>query len=140
MYKVLKRRLKDELVLRPFPQGGTAKSVWTDYRNDMLDMAGVAVYMFGNKVVEGQMGVHRSDGIEEEFDIAIVKGIKVLPLGFTGYVARELYDRVAADFVKYYPRATQQFQNDFQMLGDPTRSLRDQLATTLSALRILQTM
>jgi hypothetical protein len=140
VYKVLKRRLKDELVLRPFPQGPNAKAVWTDYRSDMLDMAGIAVYMFGNKFVEGQQGVHRSDGIVEEFDIALAKGVKVLPLGFTGYVARELYDRVAADFAKYYPRANQQFHDDFKLLGDASRSLQDQLRTTVSALRTLQTM
>lgn len=140
VYKVQQRRLKDELVLRPFPQGPTAKAVWTDYRNDMLDMAGVAIFMFGNKLVKGQADPQRSDGIEEEFNIASAKGVKVLPLGFTGYVARELYDRVAADFGKYYPKATQQFSDDFKLLGDATRGLQDQLRTTLSALRFLQTM
>jgi hypothetical protein len=141
IYKVLKRRLKDELVLRPFPQGGpAATSLWTDYRKDMLDMSGIAVYMFGNKLVPGHPDAQRSNGIEEEFDIAVVKGVKVLPLGFTGYVARELYDRVEQNFPTFYPKATQQFRNEFILLGDSKRSLSDQLQTTLSAIKILQTM
>lgn len=105
-----------------------------------VECEGIAVYMFGNKLVERKPDVQRSDGIVEEFGIAVAKGVMVLPLGFTGFVACELYDRVSNDFAKFYPRATQQFQNDFKLLGDATRSLPDQLQTTLSALRILQTM
>lgn len=140
IYTVQRRRLKDELVLRPFPQGTGAANLWTDYREDMLDMAGIAVFMFGNKVAGDPAMVQRSGGIEEEFRIAVHKGLKVLPLGFTGYVARELYDQVEQSFATYYPKSDAHFKAEFKQLGDPTRSLSDQLKTTLSAIRRLQLM
>jgi hypothetical protein len=140
MYNVLRRTLKDELVLRPFPQGPAAKPLWTAYRQDMLDMAGIAIFMFGNKLTGEPPTVQRSDGLVEEFEIAVQKGLKVLPLGFTGYVAKELYARVEKDFTTFYPRADAQFQAEFKHLGDQSKSLKDQLQTTLSAVRRLQLM
>jgi hypothetical protein len=140
IYTVLRRTLKDELVLRPFPQGAAAKPLWTAYREDMLELAGIAIYMFGNKLAGDPATVQRSVGLVEEFDIAVAKGLKVLPLGFTGYVAKELYDRVEQDFKTFYPRADATFEAEFKLLGDPSRSLADQLKTTLSAVRRLQTM
>lgn len=131
----------DQLIIRPFPQtGGAIKHLWSEYRKDMLDHAGMAVFMFGNKLVGDPPGLVLSNGMVEEFEIAVSKGIKVLPLGFTGYAARELYDRVDADKETYYPKATQRFLELFALLGDASRSLNDQQKTTLDALSELQGM
>jgi hypothetical protein len=48
------RTVSDEdLVMRPFPQvatgGMTLADQWTDYRKAMLDYAGIALFVFGNK-------------------------------------------------------------------------------------------
>lgn len=140
IYRVQRRSLTDQLVIRPFPQTVAGKALWTTYRHDMLDFAGMAVFMFGNKLVGDQQELKVSDGVFEEFEIARAKGINVLPLGFTEFAARTLYDRVSADFANFYPKATQAFRNQFAMLGDGTRSLPDQLQTTLDAINELQRM
>lgn len=139
-YRVQRRALRDQLIIRPFPQSAAGKLLWSAYRDDMLNFAGIAIFMFGNKLAGTPPSVAPSDGVLEEFRIAVDKGLKVLPLGFTEYAARTLYDLVAADFAKYFPRATPTFQVLFQQLGDPARPVADQLKTTLEALQELERM
>lgn len=140
IYHVQRRSLTDQLVIRPFPQSLQGQQLWRAYREDMLDFAGMAVYMFGNKMAGQPPSLQKSNGMVDEFDIACAKGVKVLPLGFTEFVARDLYDRVHSDFNRYYPTATPKFQTLFGLLGDPGRSLKDQLTTTIEALSELQRM
>lgn len=138
IYRVQRRSLRDQVVIRPFPQSEEGKRLWTTYRNDMLDFAGIAIFMFGNKIDQKTKELVLSDGIEEEFAIAREKGIKVLPLGFTGYVAANLYARVKADFDSFYPKASDGFRKHFEDLGDDTRTLDEQLNTLLAALEELK--
>lgn len=140
IYRVQRRSLTDQLVIRPFPQTVEAKRLWATYRRDMLDFAGIAVFMFGNKLEVGASEPTLSNGVIEEFEIALEKGIKVLPLGFTGFAAHVLYERVAAAFDTFYPNATLAFRRQFALLGDPSRSLPDQLQAALDALVALQRM
>lgn len=140
IYRVQRRALRDQVVIRPFPQSPDAKLLWTTYRRDMLDFAGVSIFMFGNKMDPKTNKVVKSDGIEEEFGIATAKGIKVLPLGFTGYVAASLYDRVKAEFDTFYPKATEVFREYFEHLGNATRPLDDQVKALLGALDELTKM
>ena len=140
IYRVQRRALRDQLIIRPFPHSTAGKMLWSAYRDDMLNFAGIAIFMFGNKMAGMPPSVAPSDGVIEEFRIAVDKGLKVLPLGFTGYAARTLYDLVAADFTQYFPGATPTFQVLFQQLGDPARPVADQLKTTLEALQELERM
>ncbi|WP_129779442.1 SIR2 family protein [Peristeroidobacter soli] len=141
IYQVQRRSLTDQLLIRPFPQSVTGKMLWTSYRHDMLAYAGLAVFMFGNKLEGGATpSVVDSNGMIEEFEIACAKGTRVLPLGFTGYVARQLYEKVFASFGAYYPTATTAFKQQFRHLGDTTRTLTEQLTTTVDALVELQKM
>jgi hypothetical protein len=140
IYRVQRRSVTDQIVIRPFPQSLQGKQLWSAYRADMLDHAGIAIFMFGNKLAGDPPTLEMSTGMVEEFEIAVGKGIKVLPLGFTGYVTRTLYDRVAADFVTFYPRASARFRTLFADLGDPAKSLKTQLSNTMEALSELQKM
>lgn len=140
IYHVQRRSLANQLIIRPFPQSLAGKQLWSAYRDDMLNFSGMAIYMFGNKFSESISSVELSNGMREEFEIAQRKGIKVLPLGFTGYIARELYDLVSNQFANFYPNATPDFVSLFKLLGDDSRSLQDQLKTTVDAIKILQKM
>lgn len=116
VYYTQKRTLKDELVIRPFPQSVDGKQLWSQYRSDMLDYAGIAIFMFGNKL-DGTGKLVDSNGMKEEFDIAISKGLRVLPLGFTGYMAKKLWESVNYEFEKFYPNASKSFKTAFEALG-----------------------
>ena len=93
---------EERLLLRPFPQGGDHKSLWNSYREDMINRAGVSIFLFGNKLVDETLQL--ADGIEKEFNIAKDNGHILLPLGYTGYKALELWNKINENFEVYYPK------------------------------------
>ncbi|MBI2718733.1 MAG: SIR2 family protein [Rhizobiales bacterium] len=95
----------EKLILRPFPQtarrGERRAQLYTRYRQDLASLAGTAIFLFGNRLKGGQ--VVEAPGVEEEFNIAVENGLKVIPVGVTGYAARSLWLRVNDDFDRYFP-------------------------------------
>ena len=87
----------DQLILRPFPQSQSGerplKELWTEYRRDMLAHAGIALFLFGNKL-EKDGEVVPSNGMREEFDIAVANGVFVIPIGITGSISADLWKEV----------------------------------------------
>jgi len=114
--------VEQRMILRPFPQnvpdGVDAKAMWTKYRRDMLSNVGVAVFIFGNKCVDGN--VIPADGMIEEFEISIEKNIVPIPVGVTGYTARELWSRVLTSFDEYVPNKL--LRASYEFLGDTDQS------------------
>lgn len=135
-----KRTVADELVIRPFPQSTDGQKLWPAYREDMLEFAGLAIFMFGNKLAGDPPAVVHSNGVVEEFNISVNKGLRVLPLGFTGFVARDLWNDVKLDFDKFYPGASARFKTIFEQLGDDSIGLDAQADAVIDALQILQQM
>lgn len=80
----------DRLVLRPFPQGivndETRRFLWKQYREDMISRAGISIFLFGNKSLNGS--VVNADGVISEFEIAKELGNLIVPVGCTGYAAK----------------------------------------------------
>jgi hypothetical protein len=93
-------KLKDQLMLRPFPQGVKGKETWHTYRNDMISYAGISIFIFGNKIVDGT--VVFADGVRKEFEIAKEQNILLVPVGATGSMGKELYSELLDNFSKYY--------------------------------------
>lgn len=116
IYRSQRTKLTDQLLIRPFPQATDAKKLWTRYRKDMLDYAGIAIFVFGNKEVGGELAL--SNGMREEFEIAISKGVIPIPVGSTGYIAEELWSEVLENFEKYFPGKSAQFKVLYKQLGD----------------------
>lgn len=133
-----RRTVTDELVIRPFPQSGEGQSLWRAYREDMLEFAGVALFMFGNKLAGSPPAVVPSNGMVDEFTIAVSKGLTVLPLGFTGFVAKDLWSQVKADFDTFYPNANARFNALFEQLGDDSVNPDVQVDAVIEALQLLQ--
>ncbi|MDR4485643.1 MAG: SIR2 family protein [Nitrospirales bacterium] len=120
-----------DVILRPFPQvatgGKSLTSRWTDYRRAMIDYAGIAVFVFGNK--KGATGIVPSNGMREEFEQCIQAGVKPLPIGATGFMAKTLWKEVSSGLTKHFPSANKQFIKEFKKLGDETRGATKLLAT-----------
>lgn len=114
------RSLDERIVLRPFPiaipDPAQRKLRWTAYREDMLTYAGVALFLFGNKR-DTAGAVVAADGVEEEFKLAVAKGLFVVPLGCTGGTAQALHQKVLIDFDTYYP--VPGYRRHFEALGRP---------------------
>jgi hypothetical protein len=126
----------EDLVMRPFPQVATGTSAlpvqWTQYRKAMLDYAGIALFVFGNKR-DASGDIVLSNGMREEFNLCVERGCHPLPVGATGYMAEELWKEMNADLSKFYPAATTGFTHDFKLLGDRSKSA-DELRAALQRL------
>lgn len=96
IYKTKYRHVSEHLGLFPFPQHDDGeKSIaerWTDNRNQMISEAGVCIFIFGNKKVNGK--VVSASGMMEEFRIAKERGKIIIPIGSTGAAAKEIFDEM----------------------------------------------
>jgi hypothetical protein len=131
----------EDLVMRPFPQVATGSSTlaeqWTNYRKAMIEHAGIAVFLFGNKR-DAHGNIVLSNGMREEFDICIANGIDPLPIGATGYMAEELWKEVKSQMNRFFPHATGAFAKDFDVLGDSSKTPADLAAAVLRLIHELQ--
>jgi hypothetical protein len=129
----------EQLVLRPFPQTQSGKrplsDLWREYRRTMLDHAGIAIFLFGNKLVDGKL--LESNGMREEFEIAREKGVFIIPIGVTGSVSRKLWEELLQSFdPTNHPRG-----NDIlpllSALGDDNTDLNEAKRITLRLLKMV---
>jgi Sir2- and TIR-associating SLOG family/SIR2-like domain len=85
--------IQDHLIVRPFPRKIADQKVrdalWGDFRRDLISQAGISIFMFGNKLVDGKVTL--SDGVRKEYEIARSLDLVTVPLASTGYVASELW-------------------------------------------------
>jgi len=91
-----KRLDSEQLILRPFPQSEVGNrpiaQVWHDYRADMISYSGIAIFLFGNKLKDGEVLV--ADGLIKEFEIAKSNGLLLIPVGATEYASRQIYNQL----------------------------------------------
>ena len=127
--------------MRPFPQvstgGGNLADQWKNYRIGILEYAGVAVFVFGNKD-DGKGNVIPSNGMRQEFDLAVQAGLIPLPVGATGFMAEEIWKEVSADLKKFVPAARKEFEDDFARLGDKSLSPADLLGAISNLIKHVQ--
>jgi hypothetical protein len=103
----------------------------------MLDYAGIAIFVFGNKR-DSSGNIVLSNGMREEFDLCVERGAHPLPIGATGFMAHALWTEMRADLSKYYPGASTDFATDFQLLGDASKSPDEVRATVQRLVEYLQ--
>lgn len=127
--------MRDQLILRPFPQGGPAiKENWEKWRQDMVSYAGIAIFIFGNKINENDSsGVINAAGVMREFEIAKMQGLSLIPIGNTGFAAEELWKDLIDKFEEFYPNQSSKLKTLFEALGkDPT-----EINTTQTVMNII---
>ncbi|WP_248767844.1 SIR2 family protein [Pseudomonas sp. MWU12-2345] len=89
---------EDQLIMRPFPQVATKtadlKQLWEQYRQRMIGLTGVAIFVFGNKRdVEGK--IIEASGVIREAEIAIERGCIIIPVGATGFAAQTVWKKIS---------------------------------------------
>lgn len=96
IYNTKYRHVSEYLKLFPFPQESTgektSKERWTKNRNQMISEAGVCIFIFGNKKEDKK--TVSSLGMMEEFAIAKEKGKIIIPIGSTGFTAKDIFDNM----------------------------------------------
>ena len=105
IYENPKKYSEDQLIMKPFPQFETNKKklpeLWEEYRQRMIALAGVAIFMYGNKLDE-KGEIIPANGVMREFEIAVQHGLLPIPIGATGYVAMKIFEEIEKDPKRYY--------------------------------------
>lgn len=131
---------QDQLILRPFPQYqvGTKPlpQVWTEYREDMVSRAGIAIFVFGNKFHAGS--VISSNGMREEYEIAKTKGLFLIPVGLTGYLAQELWSEVYSEFDEGNFTRGQEIKKQLGFLGEANATLVEARTAVMNIILLLK--
>ena len=136
------KTISDEyIVMRPFPQiatgGVSLPEQWTTYRKAMLSLAGIAIFIFGNK--KGNDGnIVPANGMQQEFDLAIEVGVKVIPIGATGHMAKTLWEKINASFNTYFPNTQQNFKDHFSVIGNPSSTAEQLINSTTQLVKLLK--
>lgn len=113
---------ENRLLLRPFPQGiednSTRQKLWRIYREDMISRAGVSIFVFGNKLENGK--IVSANGMRSEYEIAIENHNIIVPIGCTGYVAKEIWNEVKQNPSKFYTNIDNILMDAFEKLNMKT--------------------
>lgn len=126
----------EHLCLRPFPQNivdaDERKRVFTKYREDMIGPSGISVFLFGNKEdPTDATKVLLANGCEQEWKIAENNGDSIIPLGSTGYVAKEIFNEAKKNIDTYSylkPHIPQlETMTDIDKLSDLTVQIVDEI-------------
>ena len=131
--------LDDFLDVRPFPRGiadaERRAEVWDAYRKDLLSLPGIAVFLFGNKVIDGKILL--ADGLKKEFDISREQNVLTLPVGGTGGMAEKLGKDVVANFDVYFKDSDALHKDALIALQRPREKLNDYLSEILAIVKAL---
>lgn len=100
IYMHMESTRKDQLLLRPFPHGIEDATLWKKYREDMISRAGVSIFLFGNKLNDNKIVL--ANGMQSELEIAVAMHNLIVPVGCTGYVAHEIWDRINKNMSAFY--------------------------------------
>jgi len=107
IYESPEKFSEEQLVIRPFPQfetnGKKLPELWEEYRQRMISLAGISIFIFGNKNHEGK--IINANGVRREFEIAFENGLVLIPVATTGYMSKEIYEEVINNAEKYYSKA-----------------------------------
>lgn len=108
------------LTMRPFPQFIEDRKLrdetWNKYRKEIIGYAGISIFFMGNKFDNNT--VVNADGVKKEFEIAKELGLLLIPVGASGYMAKDLWDMVTDNVEHYYPSAPQEFIDAILALGE----------------------
>lgn len=119
VYRHRKGHLEDSLVMRPFPRANPDPAerarVWEAYRQELASEAGICLVVFGNKAENGAITL--AGGVRREVEIAREKGLAVVPIGGTGYVAQEIWTETQKTLERYFSDVTPELTAKFEELG-----------------------
>jgi hypothetical protein len=139
IYSTRQRSVDEQLLLRPFPIGIKSteerQRTYTRYREELVAQAGIAVFIMGNKEVDGK--VISADGMRAEFELAQRKGLYVIPVGSSGSLASELWKEVMGEIKRFFPKNSTKSRSLLEAIGKPVKSPDTLLKPLLELIELL---
>lgn len=100
IYNKRKERVSDQLQLFPFPVSSNSEEMRNNYRDNMISHAGITIFLFGNKLKDGNL--INSPGLQKEFKISHQKKMLLVPVGATGFASKQIWNEVINNYDIYY--------------------------------------
>jgi hypothetical protein len=129
-----KRFTANQLQAHPFPADeGTAparRRLYRRYRESMIDKAGIAIFLFGNKR-DKKGALVEADGVREEFEIARAQGLECIAVGATGWMAGQL----AAELKSTIAGRSARYRKAFAVANDSSAPADAVVAAVLQMVR-----
>jgi hypothetical protein len=139
IYKIHNGRVKDYLNMKPFPQyiedRDLRKRTWMRYRYEIISSVGIVIFFIGNKNIDGKILL--ADGMKEEFCIAKQLGLIVIPIGCSGYMAKEIWDEVQNNISAYYDTNNTELLEAIYELGEAVDKPEQLISKILNILDII---
>lgn len=139
IYSTRHRSVDEQLVLRPFPIGikneQERTSTFHRYREELISQSGIAIFIMGNKVVDGK--IVSADGMRSEFDLAKERGLHMIPIGASGAMAKTIWDEVMEKFEHFYPNSNPEIKRLLHKIGEVTDSPEDLIQPVLQLINVL---
>ncbi len=136
--RVLKRNDDQRLKLWPFPQSSSNPAelpgLWHGVRTRMVENSGVCVVLAGNKVL-ADGSVVPAGGVHKEIEIAQQMGRHVIPIGATGHVALEHWNRCQQDQGPYVGSIS--VGSQLATIGDGSADVVSIVAAVIQILKLL---
>lgn len=133
LYETVQGHDNDRVIVRPFPRARVASDQQTQntrHREDLLSRVGSVVVVAGNKL-DPTGRLSSSTGVIEEVEIALRLGKFVVPVGASGHVAEQIWNKAIASPDKYLPGLG--MLDELKLLGDKHAS-NDQLLNAIFAI------
>lgn len=131
--------LDSSLSMRPFPISINDKhereKAFTAYRELILNEPQIAIFVFGNKIEEGELIYAK--GVQEEFEIARHKKKFIIPVGVTGYQSKLIWETINSDFNQYYPDSTE-FRELFEKLNEANIDENELINVILNLIKLIR--
>jgi len=90
--------------MRPFPyqdiNDEQLVKFKTTYRENMIKEAGICIFLFGNKTINGK-NIY-ADGVREEFEISKKLNKYLIPIGSTGFVTKEIFNEITNERKRFW--------------------------------------
>lgn len=133
-------KIDDQIIMKPFPQhvaDPTQRSlIWTKWRYDLIGRSGICIFFMGNKFTDNK--IELANGMDEEFKIAKELGLKLIPIGCSGYKASEYYTEIIDNLDKYYPSHSDEFIESLKSLNEPVNKPEQLIEKILDVLKKLE--
>ena len=102
-------------------------------------MACLTIFLIDSFFCSNAAGsVISSNGMREEYEIAKTKGLFLIPVGLTGYMAQELWSEVYSEFVEGNFARGQEIKKQLGLLGEASSTLVEARTTVMNIISLLK--
>lgn len=129
---------ESQLILKPFPQFESGKkklpALWEEYRQKMISLCGISIFIFGNKKVNEE--IVEANGVIREFQISHSLGNVCIPIAFTDYASKSIYEEILKNPEKYYDNP-KKILPYLEKLADKDTSVSEKLDQLIELIKLL---